>query len=123
MSQVIIYDADCNICSIGISIIRKSRSVMTIDWNNQEIQDILSDYFEEVPYIMMVVDENRLYTGEKAVERLFETTPEMKKLSLFYEDVAHISTALSGNSDPDLVNVEKRINSDTAKEIRRIADD
>ncbi|WP_396612432.1 DCC1-like thiol-disulfide oxidoreductase family protein [Haloferax sp. S1W] len=69
---VLIYDGECPYCSVAATALKRLDDVTAISWYDDAAQAFLAAQFDEVPFAMVLVDEDekRVYAGGTAAKEL-----------------------------------------------------
>ncbi|AFK19496.1 DUF393 domain-containing protein [Haloferax mediterranei ATCC 33500] len=105
---VLIYDGECPYCSVAATALKRLDDVEAISWYDDAAQTFLAAQFEEVPFAMVLADNNegRVYAGRAAAKELTDRAGMPGLLGSLvrdnYNTIAKVVGVASGRGrDPD----------------------
>lgn len=96
MERTVIYDKGCPYCISIAKIVNLSKRFEIISYDSEEAQKILEEEFEDPGFTFYLVEEDKIYFGDRAAQRIAEKLYRSKILGkIFLKLYPHLSKVFS----------------------------
>lgn len=96
LSGIIVYDTDCQVCSLAIHIASQHESIGALDIREEVVQQFLSKHVDTVPFVLIFVDleSEQIHLGADAASLVSEIAGMpatiTARINTHYHDIASI---------------------------------